>query len=116
MQEHSHRRCAEDPLYWARQILAAASNDGAPISMLTNVRRRDEAELYKREGWTLVRVIALNASGSLYIPQDRNMNDPLETELDGWNWDYRIIARKPGQKKWLEAQAVTLVRCLLEGQ
>lgn len=115
LQEHSHRRCAKDPFYWTRQIARAAQASRSEIVLLTNVRRRDEAEYLRVRGWRLARVIALNEDGSLYTPwpADRDLNDPLETQLDHYNWEFRLIARKPGQLGWLEAQAAALVRHLL---
>lgn len=114
LQAHSHKRTNGDPLYWARQIHFATERDYSPVSILTNVRRFDEAEFYRDKGWRLCRVIALNPNGSLYISRDRDPNDELETQLDGYNFEFRIVARKPGQKHWLETQAVNLVNCLLE--
>lgn len=117
LQAHSHMRCANDPLYWARQIQDAVNAGTEQISLLTNVRREDEAHYYLSRGWRLCRVIALNPDGSLYISGDRDANDPLETQLDRFNFEFRIIARKPGYLHWLQAQAIALVECLLaEGE
>lgn len=116
LQAHSHKRCAKDPLYWARQIAGAIERDAPPIAIVTNVRRWDEANFYREKGCALVRVTALNPNGSLYISRDRDPNDPLETELDGYNFDYYLTAKRKTQVRWLERQAVLLMRELLEGQ
>ena len=116
LQAHSHKRCARDPLYWARQIAEAIERDAPHIAIITNVRRWDEANFYRERGCALARVNGLNQNGSLYISRDRDPNDPLETELDGYNFDYYLIAKKPGQKRWLERQAVNLIHELLEPQ
>ena len=58
-------------------------------------------------------MIRLNPNGSLYIAQDRDMNSPLETELDHYNWDYRLIA-KGGETSLLKQQAITLARSVGE--
>ena len=116
LQAHSHARCAKDPLYWARQIQTRAAAGSERISILTNVRREDEAHFYIANGWRLCRVIALNPDGSLYMASDRNQNDPLETQLDRFNFEFRIIARKPGYLRLLEAQAVALAMYLTEGE
>jgi len=118
LQRHSHARCAADGLYWARQAQIRSNQCEKEIVVLANVRRVDEAEYFLGHGWALARVMALNADGSLYVPMDaaRDLNDPLETALDRWNWPYRMVAQKPGQKEWLEAQAEALVDYLLDVQ
>jgi len=116
LQAHSHKRCAKDPLYWARQIASAIERDAPQIAIVTNVRRWDEANFYREKGCALVRVTALNPNGSLYISRDRDPNDPLETELDGYSFDYYLTAKRKTQVRWLERQAVLLMQELLEGQ
>ncbi len=117
LQRHSHLRCENDPLYWARQIALAVERDEAPVSVLSNVRRWDEAEFYRSQGWRLCRVTALNPDGSLYIGTNAlDHNDPLETQLDRYNFEFHITARKPGQLAWLRGQAVLLANYLLEGE
>jgi len=116
LQAHSHKRCAKDPLYWARQIAEAIERDAPHIAIITNVRRWDEAQFYRGMGCVLVRVTSLNPNGSPYVPRDRDMNDPLETELDGYNFDYHLTAKRKTQIRWLERQAFSLVCELQEGQ
>ena len=119
LQKHSHARCKRDCFYWARQIhrQAMLANGETQIVICPNLRRLDEAEYLAARGWHLARVIALNEDGSLYTPTNdgRDLNDPLETQLDNYNWDYRLISRKPGGLLWLRQQAIALAEYLLSG-
>lgn len=114
LQEYGEKKCRiHGPTYWLDQIEEEIRKNPAWIHVLTNVRRIEEARALASRGWRLARIIALNPNGSLYVKSDRDLNHPLETDLDSWNFEFRLIARISSGKQWLKIQAIALANYLL---
>lgn len=108
LQREGARMAAGNPRFFVEKILGEIERDAPPIAIVPNVRRWEEAEFLRKKDFALVRFVRLNKNGSPFIARDRDPNDPLETDLDFFNWEYRITA-KTGQVEWLKSQAVNFV-------
>jgi hypothetical protein len=115
LQACGSKRRREDPFYWIRKVVAAVERERPAIAIFTNLRLINEVTVVRAYGAVTVRLTRLNENGSLYIAGDRDMNDPLETELDNFQFDYFITA-KSGQTSWIAAQAIALVKTLRNGE
>lgn len=104
-------RRAEDPEYWIKQAFRQIYEQEKDICIITDVRYENEAGYVKKHGGYLVNVTRLNADGSKYIADDRPSDHPSETELDNWNWDFRLV-NSHGHQALLAEQAITLVEYL----
>jgi hypothetical protein len=103
-------RRAQDPEYWTKQWKAAI-NPNALIVMSTDMRFANEALAVKQAGGYTIQVNRLNVDGSPYVDQSRDPKHPSETQLDTYNYDFKITV-KTGDLVLLEEWAVTLVHFL----
>jgi hypothetical protein len=100
----------QDPEYWTNQWQAAV-NPRADIVLTTDMRFRNEAAAVKALGGYTVQVSRLNPDSSVFVDTSRDSNHRSETELDGYNYDYKITV-KTGDLVLLDEWAVTLVHYL----
>lgn len=107
LQQVGSLRRAEDPDYWVKKVFNAIPTN-LDIAVISDVRYRNEALAVSAVGGYLVHVSRLNADGSNYIADDRPANHPSEIDLDGFNWDFSIVA-KSGELVLVAEQAITLV-------
>lgn len=99
-------RRAQDPNYWVKKFRAETANfPGVVIAQ--DARFANEVKTIKEMGGVTVNVTRLNADGTPFRDPGRDPNHPSETELDGYNWDYRLVAHT-GEIAWLEYQALNL--------
>jgi hypothetical protein len=103
-------RRAQDQDYWVK-AWKRAINPAANIVLTPDMRFLNEAAAIKSVGGFTVNVIRLNQDGSPFIDVSRDSLHVSETQLDGYNFDYRLIV-KTGDAVLLEQQAVTLVHYL----
>jgi hypothetical protein len=103
-------RRAQDPEYWARQWKAAI-NPKADIVLSTDMRFINEAWTVKSVGGVTVQVNRRNEDGTVFIDPARDANHVSETQLDGFNYDYKITV-KTGDLALLDEWAITLVQYL----
>ena len=103
-------RRAQDPEYWTKQWKAAV-NPKADIVFSTDMRFINEAQAVKELGGYTIQVNRLNVDGTPFVDTSRDPNHPSETQLDGYNYDYRIIV-KTGDLVLLDEWALTLVHYL----
>ena len=103
-------RRSQDPLYWVTKWKAGI-DPKANIVLATDMRFINEALAVKDVGGYTVRVSRLNADGTPFVDTSRDPNHPSEIELDGHNFDYRLVM-KTGDLALLEEWAVTLVHYL----
>lgn len=109
-----NERRAEEENFWIDKIRDMISGEMPDVALLPNVRFPSEALFVKSLGGFNVRVRLYNANGTRFISPDRNPNDPTETSLDFWKWDFEIrnMAKKP---YWLRRQATALLDYLWDG-
>ena len=103
-------RRAQDPEYWTKQWKAAV-NPKADIVFSTDMRFINEAQAVKELGGYTIQVNRLNVDGTKFVDTSRDPLHPSETQLDGYNYDYRIIV-KTGDLVLLDEWALTLVHYL----
>jgi hypothetical protein len=96
--------------YWTKQWKAAV-NPKADIVFSTDMRFSNEAQAVKDLGGFTVQVNRLNVDGTPFVDTSRDPNHPSETQLDGYNYDFKITI-KTGDLVLLEDWAVTLVHYL----
>jgi hypothetical protein len=77
------------------------------VSIIADLRYRNEAEEIKARGGVLVNVSCLNDNGTTFVADDRPANHSSEIELDGYNWDYFIKTYR-GQQALAAEMAITL--------
>jgi hypothetical protein len=96
--------------YWVDQWKAAV-NPKADIVFSTDMRFSNEAQAVTDLGGFTVQVNRLNVDGSKFIDTSRDPLHVSETQLDGYNYDFKITI-KTGDLVLLEDWAVTLVHYL----
>jgi hypothetical protein len=101
-------RRLEDSNYWVKQVESRVNADKPDIAVITDMRFLNEAEFVKANGGITINVSRLNAYGGLYVSDDRPSYHPSETQLDGYNWDYKLVA-KTGEAPLIEQLAVVIV-------
>ena len=106
LQKIGAARRAEDPNYWINKVFDAIGDTG--ISVISDVRYKNEAAAIRNKGGVLINVQRVNANGTPFIADDRPADYPSETELDDFNWDYFIKA-KSGDGVLVAEQAITIV-------
>jgi AAA domain len=113
LQDHGTRQRAKDKLHYTRQIVQQIAKDSPRIAVISNVRMVTEVVGVRALQGHLIRCTCFNIDGSEYSKNDRDMKHALETELDGFNWDHYITAKR-GESRLVRMQTVTLVRYLLD--
>ena len=111
LQRVGQERRAQDELYWVNKVFQQIDSYKPDIALISDVRYENEARHIQQHGGFLVGVFRMNQDGTRYIADDRPADHPSETELDNWNWDYRLVART-GDAVLLGEQAITLVEYL----
>lgn len=104
-------RREQDPEYWVKKVFEKIAHDTPQIAVITDLRYQNEAAAVKVHGGYRIKVERLNEDGTKYIATDRPSDHPSEIDLDGFNFDYQIVA-KTGQTAWVEQQAITLANYL----
>jgi hypothetical protein len=103
-------RRSQDPLYWVKKWKSGI-NPKAQVVMATDMRFLNEAEaVLDLKGFT-IDVSRLNPNGTNFIDGSRDPLHVSETQLDDYNFDYRIKV-KTGDLVLLEEWAITLVHYL----
>jgi hypothetical protein len=103
-------RRTQNPEYWVDQWKAGI-NPKADIVLATDVRFLNEANMvWSANGFT-IQVNRLNLDGTPFVDPSRDKNHVSETQLDGYNFDYKITV-KTGDLVLLEEWAITLVHYL----
>lgn len=99
-------RRAQDPNYWVKKFVSQVK-DFPGVVIAQDVRFTNEAQTIKELGGLLTNVTRLNVDGTPFRDPSRDANHPSETQLDDYNWDYRLVAHT-GEVAWLESQALNL--------
>ena len=79
------------------------------VVVTPDARFINEAIAVIERGGTTTNVRRLNEDGTQFFDSGRPADHPSETELDPWNWDFRIIA-KTGQASLVKSQAVEIAK------
>lgn len=108
LQRVGMQRRAEDPFYWIERCFQKIRDEKPDIALISDVRFLNEAKWIKDIGGYTINVSRLNEDGTKFVADDRPADHPSETELDDWNWDYRLTA-KTGQCALVGELAITLV-------
>jgi hypothetical protein len=106
-------RRVQDPDYWVKQWLTKVKAlPESAIVFAPDTRFINEALAVASLGGYTVNVSRLNEDGSPYFSSDRPRNHQSEIELDGWDWDFRIVA-KSGQVELVNSMALAVFRYVL---
>lgn len=103
------RRC-EDPDYWVKKWQQQVRGFSG-IIVTGDVRFLNEARAIKASQGYLINVTRLNQDGTPFRDPGRPADHPSETELDNFNWDFRIIG-SDGHAALTGEQAVTIAEYL----
>jgi hypothetical protein len=101
---------AQDQDYWVKELFKSI-DPKTDIVVITDLRYQNEAEYIKSQGGFTVNVVRKNEDGSRYVADDRPASHPSEVDLDGYNFDYEIVAHS-GEVPWVEQQAINLAEYL----
>jgi hypothetical protein len=110
LQRIGAERRVSDPLYWVRQAFAKI-DPKAEVVLVSDVRYKNEADFIKDRGGYVVNVTRLDEKGRRFISGDRPSDHPSETDLDHYNFDFRLV-NSDGHQALLAEQAITLVEYL----
>jgi hypothetical protein len=98
-----------NPNYWTDKYCSTVGNLDAQVVVTPDMRFVNEAIAITEMGGRTVNVRRLTEEGEQYLDKSRPAGHASETELDGWNYDYRIIA-KSGQMSLVKAYAVEILK------
>lgn len=108
---HDAREKNED--YWITRLEARIGAIVPDVALIPGIRFLNEVDWIRRSNGLVVKVRRHNVDGaSMFICQDRDPNDAMETCVDRIQADYEINAAT-GQESWLEAQAKALAEEIL---
>jgi hypothetical protein len=105
LQKVGLQRRQQNENYWIDR-LKFAMGDFKGISLITDVRFKNEAQWIRDNGGFLVDVTRLNSDSSYFIATDRPADHPSETELDHYDFDAYIVT-KTGQQALAAEIAIT---------
>jgi hypothetical protein len=111
LQKIGQERRKDNPNYWVDKVFENVDRDCPDIAVITDVRYQNEAEEIKRRGGYLILVSRLNENGTPFVADDRPADHISETNLDGYNWDFRIIT-KTGEAALVGEMAITIMEHL----
>jgi hypothetical protein len=95
----------ENPNFWIDSLHKHLVKDAPEIAVITDVRFPNEAEYIKAQGGYLVEIVRLNKDNTQYIDPNRDPNHPSEMAMDGYPWDYIIVA-KDGDLQGLKSKSI----------
>jgi hypothetical protein len=96
-----------NPDYWTDKYRLVVSRlDGVVIT--PDMRFVNEAIAITELGGATINVRRLNDDGTQYLDKSRPAAHQSEIELDGWNYDYRIVA-KSGEISLVKAYAIAIL-------
>jgi hypothetical protein len=99
-------RRKQDPEYWIKEWQKQIAGFKGVI-VTGDVRFLNEAKAIKQAGGYTINVTRLNKDGSPYRDPYRPADHISETELDNFNWDFRIIG-SDGHAALTGEQAITI--------
>jgi hypothetical protein len=104
-------RRAQDPNYWIdKRREKVLGFDGVVVT--SDQRFVNEAIDTMELGGYSANVRRLNDDGTQYFDPTRLASHVSETELDSWNWDFRIIA-KTGEGRLVKQQAKEILKYVM---
>jgi hypothetical protein len=98
-----------NPNYWIEKYRLTLAHLDSDVVVTPDMRFVNEAIAITELGGATVNVRRLNEDGTQYLDKSRPAGHESEVELDGWNYDYRIIA-KSGQTSLVKAYAVEILK------
>ena len=99
-----------NPLYWIDQAFVKIAPN-TDIVLISDVRYQNEAEYIVNHDGYVVNITRLTSDGKQFISPDRPSGHPSEIDLDGYNFNFRLI-NSHGHQALLAEQAITLVEYL----
>lgn len=113
LQDYATKKRKIDAMHYCKKIVQALTRDAPQIAVIPNIRTMEEIAVVRFFGGSLIRYTCLDVDGSVLVTNDRDMNHPLETALDDFNWDFYITARC-GESRLVGIQTMGLVHFLHE--
>ncbi len=105
-------RRSQDPKYWVdKRCEKIVGFEGVVVT--SDERYINEAIDTLELGGVNANVRRLNEDGTQYFDPSRPANHLSETELDSWNWDYRIIV-KPDEQELVQRQACEILKFVMK--
>lgn len=77
--------------YWVNKVIEQIKKENPDIALITDTRFVNEADAVKKLGGYTVNVTRLNADGTPFVAPDRPADHPSETNLDNYNWDFKLV-------------------------
>ncbi len=105
-------RRSQDPYYWIdKRREKVLVFEGVVVT--SDIRFTNEAVDTLELGGFNANVRRLNVDGTQFFDPSRPAGHLSETDLDTWNWDFRIIA-KTGEAPLVKMQAVQILKYLMK--
>jgi hypothetical protein len=101
-------RRAQSENYWVDIVKQKVVGFNGVVA-ISDMRFINEAIATLELGGVTVNIRRLNEDGTQYFCTARDPGHQSETDLDDWNWDFRIIA-KTGQGSFVKMQAVSVLK------
>lgn len=76
-----------DPLFWVKLTYWAIDEMRPEVAIISDVRFKNEAEVIKGFGGTLVNVTRYNSDGSMFLDPNRDSTHISEVDMDDYKYD-----------------------------
>lgn len=81
----------KDPDVWIRALHYQIAEDMPPVALVTDIRRKREADWVTKMGGTLVKVTRIANDGTPYVDLSRDPQHVTETDLDNYVFGYELV-------------------------
>lgn len=105
----------DDPTLWIRRAMEDVDKFKPDVALIPNLRKKCEADVIRKAGGTIIKVVSLNKNGSEFVSPTRDPNAELETEQYEIKPDFTLTTRR-GEAKLLQSYARVLFDHLYSAQ
>lgn len=107
-------RRAQDETYWVKKGVEAIRSfqveHSTGVVVVPDTRFLNEASAIKALGGYTLNVTRLVEEGQMYVDPTRDAKHASETELECYNWDFRIVSKNPKLTEKLAVATFEFIR------
>lgn len=97
--------------YWIKKLEAKVKKFSG-ISIITDMRYKNEAEWVESNRGETINVRRLQLSGEPYVASDRDPYHVSETQLDGYDYDHYIVSKSAAETAEIAITIAEFIRAL----